>query len=891
MGEASVWRPDDRVLVVGLVGRPELNDRAGAVICRDRARGRFAVQLDGNPLTGVEPECVLLKPVNMRAQTAADGSGWLPTVATLQAEAHMHEAERLRATGQDPGRAVAAAILAAAEAGDAEAQFGLAKLSLGAAEDGRETGAIEAFSWLRRAAELGHVAAQHNLGLCYEQAKGCVADPVSSLAWFQRAAFKGYPASCRQLGMMHDRGINGATNPQEAVRWYRRAAESDDAEAAYNLGVCYHLGSGVAQSDLEAARWYRVAADLGDGHAQSNLAISFERGQGVPKNLTEAVRFYRLAAAQGVTKACSNLGFNLLHGRGTAVDAVEAVRYLRQAVAQGSKRAMCNLAYCYGAGLGVEKSLERARKLLQDASSPGYVASSTGMGRSEGPEPAQLDYARAMAAQLELSPLEDSPTSPPVAPQPALPPKPESICRARVDDFQLEFHCATCGASVHSGIKLRRCQGCNVSWYCGNKCQKKAWKRLGHRTRCGAAAPTRQSITRADAAEAVAVLREWHGVHSILPLVALYRVSKLCDDGGSAMQLLTDEDLFKASVLVMQAHPWAADLQALNADVICALCGGYTPEAMARRQLAAEAGVLEATVLILRTVGLEDAQCAAASVVLAMIVLGAGENNDARARQLRAVECGGLEATAAAMRAYPEHEMTQIHGCMALGNLCWGQDDAGLLCKVRAAAVGSLDAVVTALAAHPQSAELQAAGALALVTLTSGTTAQNIECKQRASDCGASRHLAAAIRAHVRNQRVAEEACSAIATIAVGSDSCGQDNARCGQAAADAGALEAAILAMRSHPESEMVQYMACSAVNNICTSSEVLRQRAVALGAIEEVVQAMRRSAKARESKALANLVGGEVAGAERARQAGANESWIEMTHCMAGRYPHEHE
>ena len=90
------------------------------------------------------------------------------------------------------------------------------------------------------------------------------------------------------------------------------------------------------------------------------------------------------------------MGFNLLHGRGTAVGAVEAVRYLRQAVAQGSKRAMCNLAYCYCAGLGVEKSLERASKLLQDASSPGYVASSTGMGRSEGPEPAQLDYARAI---------------------------------------------------------------------------------------------------------------------------------------------------------------------------------------------------------------------------------------------------------------------------------------------------------------------------------------------------------------------------------------------------------------------------------------------------------------------------------------------------------------
>ena len=104
-----------------------------------------------------------------------------------------------------------------------------------------------------------------------------------------------------------------------------------------------------------------------------------------------------------------------------------------------------------------------------------------------------------------------------------------------------------------------------MSWYCGNKCQKKAWKRLGHRTRCGAAAPTRQSITRADAAEAVAVLREWHGVHSILPLVALYRVSKLCDDGGSAMQLLTDEDLFKASVLVMQAHPWAAQTATANA--------------------------------------------------------------------------------------------------------------------------------------------------------------------------------------------------------------------------------------------------------------------------------------------------------------------------------------
>ena len=81
------------------------------------------------------------------------------------------------------------ARIAAAEAGDAGAQYRLAvDHFLGThprANDGR------ALYWYRRAAEQGHVPAQLLLGQMYESGWGVASDRAQAIRWYRQAAASG----------------------------------------------------------------------------------------------------------------------------------------------------------------------------------------------------------------------------------------------------------------------------------------------------------------------------------------------------------------------------------------------------------------------------------------------------------------------------------------------------------------------------------------------------------------------------------------------------------------------------------------------------------------------------------------------------------------------------
>jgi len=117
----------------------------------------------------------------------------------------------------------------------------------------------------------------------------------------------------------------------------------------------------------------------------------------------------------------------------------------------------------------------------------------------------------------------------------------------------------------------------------------------------------------------------------------------------------------------------------------------------------------------------------------------------------------------------------------------------------------------------------------------------------------------AVLRTHVAVARVAELACGRLRILCapVGSE----------QAAAEAGAIEEVVTAMRAHPQEEGVQKDGCSALANMCFGDDAAaaarRQRAAAAGAIEEVVAAMRahpqeEKVQEKSCSALANMCSG---------------------------------
>ena len=99
-----------------------------------------------------------------------------------------------------------------AERGETKAQY---YLGLSHKKNGNSTKADE---WYRKAAEQGHIEAQHILAVAYED-----------------------------------------SDPTEAAKWYRMAAEQGRALAQYELGLMYYEGKGVLQDYVEAHKWLNLA--------------------------------------------------------------------------------------------------------------------------------------------------------------------------------------------------------------------------------------------------------------------------------------------------------------------------------------------------------------------------------------------------------------------------------------------------------------------------------------------------------------------------------------------------------------------------------------------------------------------------------------------------------
>lgn len=114
-----------------------------------------------------------------------------------------------------------------------------------------------------------------------------------------RAAVAGEPAAQHNLGVMYENGDTVQQDLVQAVYWYKKAAEQGNANAQTNLGSAFDYGKGVAEDDVSAVSWYRKAAEQGNPKAQFNLARMYALGEGVPRNLTIAYMWVEIAGSRG----------------------------------------------------------------------------------------------------------------------------------------------------------------------------------------------------------------------------------------------------------------------------------------------------------------------------------------------------------------------------------------------------------------------------------------------------------------------------------------------------------------------------------------------------------------------------------------------------------------
>ncbi|MFT4178561.1 MAG: hypothetical protein QM612_03745 [Thermomonas sp.] len=272
---------------------------------------------------------------------------------------------------------VLARLQAGAEAGDAEAQFGLGAVYYDQTLPGIERNYPLAVQWFSRAAQKGHAPAEFAMGLAYTHGSGVPKDGNQAAIWYEKAAAKGHLPAMHNLGvLLSDGKADPPDDLRRAINLLQTAADQGDADAQNALGVRYAYGIGLAQNYQQAIHWYIKAAKQGDPRAQTNLGILAEDGLGMPKDHAAAARWYEMAVARNHAPAKWRLADLLRNGWGTATDYARAMKLYREEAETGeTTNGDFGMGYMYSNGLGVQKDLKLALQHYQRAAEAGSTAS------------------------------------------------------------------------------------------------------------------------------------------------------------------------------------------------------------------------------------------------------------------------------------------------------------------------------------------------------------------------------------------------------------------------------------------------------------------------------------------------------------------------------------
>lgn len=155
--------------------------------------------------------------------------GWAARVTFSAARRTPREAAASPAQGR-PKAEELSALAQAAEQGDAEAQFMLGTMYLGADTPGLQHRYVDAAEWFAKAAEQGHVGAQSMLGSLYYTGRGVPRDYGKAYMWSSIAAAQGNIVSQEQLAELtpYMSGEEVAKAKQQSIAWLQKHGKASD---------------------------------------------------------------------------------------------------------------------------------------------------------------------------------------------------------------------------------------------------------------------------------------------------------------------------------------------------------------------------------------------------------------------------------------------------------------------------------------------------------------------------------------------------------------------------------------------------------------------------------------------------------------------------------------
>ncbi|WP_084473728.1 tetratricopeptide repeat protein [Deinococcus ficus] len=292
-----------------------------------------------------------------------------------------------------------------AEAGEMRAMHNLANGYANGA-GGLPVDLTLAFTWYKRAADLGLALSHGPVSDAYRQGRGVEKNERLALTYLERGVAAGDGYSLWRMGTVVQAGALGLAQDKpravslftqaanagyaeglttlgdiaaadgqadKALEYYRQGAAAGNMQAMYRLGQAYDNASfGLTRDAVQAFDWYRTAADAGHAAAMTSTGYRYERGLGTKADPARALEYYRKGAAAGSDVAMYNLGVSYASGNlGLVKDDAQAFGWFLKAAEAGHAGAMGRLGYAYDTGTGTPQDSVRALASYRQAAAKG----------------------------------------------------------------------------------------------------------------------------------------------------------------------------------------------------------------------------------------------------------------------------------------------------------------------------------------------------------------------------------------------------------------------------------------------------------------------------------------------------------------------------------------
>ncbi|WP_100611361.1 tetratricopeptide repeat protein [Confluentibacter lentus] len=197
----------------------------------------------------------------------------------------------------------------------------------------------------------------------------------TAFTYFKRAAEMGHPDGQYAIGYMYATGSYITQDYNEALTWFKKAEIQENAKALVYLGHLYQNGLGITKDDNKAFEYLQKAAGLNDPDGQFNLGLMFANGVGTDKNEVEALKYFNLAANNNNASALNQLGHMYENGIFVSKDINKAFNYYLKAAKQDNADSQFKIGIFYGDGKVVEQNCTIAEEWFKKSADKNHFKS------------------------------------------------------------------------------------------------------------------------------------------------------------------------------------------------------------------------------------------------------------------------------------------------------------------------------------------------------------------------------------------------------------------------------------------------------------------------------------------------------------------------------------